>query len=385
MRNSEVKNIREKIAAMKASGHRFGQAQPLPKELQEWIHLLPIGHWDEFRGMGPGWGEEMDITAEHIGQMVAHFASWNRPALVDYEHNHFWGDTRASGWILEVQARADGLWGRVEWTETAAGEIQRREFRYVSPVWDLDFKDTQTGDRIGAVFFGAGLTNDPFFLRELEQRLAAKETTMDELKKIAAALGLAETATLDEILTAITALKEKLANASGEPAAAKTKKLGELVAATEARIKTLAQPNPILETVRNELMLPSAAKSEEYVAAIQARGQGESALAAKVATLEGEVAAAKAERLVEAAMAEGKVVAATRAWATEFAKKDSTGFSTWAASAPRVMPMNPTKPGTPQAGDGPVEPTEKEKEVAARTKQDPKALADRRAKREGVA
>ena len=376
-----------------AGGRIFGSSSDLTVSPLEWIHLVPTGHWDQFRGWGSEAGhieymKPFDIAAEHIGQMVTNFASYLPIQVpVYYEHSDlFSDDTRAAGWITAVEARDDGLWGKVEWTPAALQMIKDKEYKYTSPSWRMNYTDAQSGEEIGARLLSVGMTNGPFFETGLKQQIAAKETTMDELKKIAVALGLPETATLEEILAKIEEWKQKLSELAEQPASepgAAKKKFGELIAATETRLKKLGEPNPTLETVRNELKLPSAAKSEEYVAAIQARGKGESALAARVQELESKDRKNAAEKLVQKYLDEGKLVKEDVAWASEFAESNPAAFEKSMVSAMVKLPPSATRKTLP-LGDG-AEPTEKEKEVAARTGQDPKALAARRAKREGAA
>lgn len=335
------------------------QAIPLPKELKEWIHLMPVGHWEEFRGGGPGYGEPMDITAEHIAQMAANFAAYLNPVLFDYEHESCWGNTRAAGWIVEVAAKEDGLWGRVEWTAKAQEEILGGEYRYCSPMWDFNYQDPKSGERVGARLHSTALTNTPFFEQGLEQKLAAKEMVMDELKQIAAALGLAETATLEEILAAITKLKE------AAPAAASAKAANEMLTA-----------------MRNELRVPATATTEELLAAIKARGEGEGKLAARMQEMETEQRKAKGAGLVARYQAEGKLVAADLPWAKEQAEKDPVNFEKLMASAPVKVDL--TKGGKPpkMPVDGEAVPTEMEIKIAKASGADPKQIAAQRQKRE---
>jgi len=351
-------NIKRLQETLRARGLRCAaQAIPLPKELKEWIQLMPVGHWEEFRGGGPGYGEPMDITAEHIAQMAANFAKYLNPILFDYEHESCWGNTRAAGWIVEVRADADGLWGRVEWTKTAQQEILDAEYRYCSPMWDFNYQDPKSGERVGARLHSAALTNTPFF-EDMEQKLAAKEGKMEELKKVAAALGLAETATLEDILAAITKLKE------AAPAA--TKKLEEMLTAT-----------------RNELRLPATATSEELIAAIKARGAGESELAQRVKDLEASERKTRASALVEKYQAEGKLVKADIAWAQEQAEKDPTAFEKFMASAiVKIPPQGPPKP--PLNADGSPVPTAAEIATAEATGVPAANIAAQRVKREAA-
>lgn len=349
--SGRTKNL---LAELRRRNVYLAQAVPLTKTPLEWIHVMPVGRWEEFRGLGPGWGDPLEITAEHIAQMVTNFTRYGHDLLIDYEHAHLWGETKAAGWIDAVEARADGLWAKPRWTAAARQQIADEEYRYLSPAFDLAYKDAATGERIGARLRPVGLTNDPFFEVGLEQKLAARETIMDELKQVAAALGLPETATLDEILAAIAELKAKLAEQAEEPAAAaKTKSLTELLAAVQTKLTALKSAAQIVTAVRSELQLSATADTAAITAALKLRGGNQASLAAEVATLSTKLAAREAAELVAQAVAEGKLAAATVPWATQFATADADGFRTWAASAPRVVPLGGPPPRGPE-GDAPT-------------------------------
>jgi Mu-like prophage I protein len=79
---------------------------------------------------------------------------------VDYDHSIDLAAPKglpapAAGWIDQLEARADGIWGRVAWTARAAASIAALEYRHISPVFDHT--------RGGAVvrILRAALTNSP--------------------------------------------------------------------------------------------------------------------------------------------------------------------------------------------------------------------------------
>lgn len=79
---------------------------------------------------------------------------------IDYDHQidlapKQGAQAPASGWIRSLQARADGIWGRVEWTPLARSRIASREYRFISPV----FLHTPRGEV--SVLLRAALTNNP--------------------------------------------------------------------------------------------------------------------------------------------------------------------------------------------------------------------------------
>ncbi|WP_248708442.1 phage protease [Sediminicoccus sp. KRV36] len=79
---------------------------------------------------------------------------------IDYDHQidlapKVGAQAPASGWIKSLQARADGIWGRVEWTPLARARIASREYRFISPV----FLHSPAGEV--SVLLRAALTNNP--------------------------------------------------------------------------------------------------------------------------------------------------------------------------------------------------------------------------------
>jgi phage I-like protein len=57
--------------------------------------------------------------------------------LVDFDHFSDDPDksSEAAGWIQGLQARDDGLYAQILWTDTGKAAILNRRFRYPSPVW----------------------------------------------------------------------------------------------------------------------------------------------------------------------------------------------------------------------------------------------------------
>ena len=97
----------------------------------EWVHLFPDG---KMTGRD---GRSFDLVDP--AAVVLAFQSAGIDLVVDYEHANdrpeikTGGPVPAAGWIKELKADATGLWGRVEWTVTAAELISNREYRYLSP------------------------------------------------------------------------------------------------------------------------------------------------------------------------------------------------------------------------------------------------------------
>ncbi|MDI6855075.1 MAG: phage protease [Deltaproteobacteria bacterium] len=123
-----------------------------PGGVPEWIKLLPLGEV----ALGDG-REPFCVDREALDAMTRHFEARGLDLVIDYEHQTLsGGKAPAAGWIRELAAREDGLWARVEWTETARRHLMDREYRYFSPVLRLEEKT-----RRPMALLHAALTNTP--------------------------------------------------------------------------------------------------------------------------------------------------------------------------------------------------------------------------------
>lgn len=167
-----------------------------PGKAPELVHILPPG---AIKGR-----DGRRFILKDAKAVIKASNSAGLDLVVDYEHqvddpaNRAKGPVRAAGWIKELIAKPDGIWGRVEWTRTARNMIADREYRYLSPV--LVHRTDGTVMRIK----GLSLVHRP----NLElTALSSQEDTMakdtDTLSQIATALGLNADADLTAILSAI--------------------------------------------------------------------------------------------------------------------------------------------------------------------------------------
>lgn len=103
-----------------------------------WVHILPVGRFQCRDGRGPF---VMNDPQAVINNTVAYHGTTDIP--VDYDHQLLWTRNNgqpapAAGWIKELAAKPDGIWGRAEWTQVAAARIVAKEYRYLSPVFLYD-------------------------------------------------------------------------------------------------------------------------------------------------------------------------------------------------------------------------------------------------------
>ena len=178
---------------------------PPPAALR--VQLSPFGEFP-LRDGGSRHGEVQKCTREAFGRLVARWEADGRPEiLVDTDHV----------WAKNLRVEDDGLCADFELTPRGRGLVGGREYRFVSPAWTLN--EAGEPERLCSV----ALTNRPNLpVRPVvnAENNERKGTAMDP-KKIAAALGLPETATEEEILAAIAAVKEAQAKAAEEAADAR--------------------------------------------------------------------------------------------------------------------------------------------------------------------
>ncbi|MDT8856436.1 phage protease [Paracoccaceae bacterium Fryx2] len=175
-------------------------AIPLPADVTsapDWIHLLPApadGLVRTADSRGPY------RLGEAAGVIAASFAQADR-LEIDVNHATFLAAPRgeradAMGWIVEMQAREDGIWGRVEWNAEGAALVTGRAYRGLSPVIIHDAAKNIL--RIA----NASLVNRPNLIG-LTSLNFEQEPTMNLMQRLAELLGLEAGATEEQILAAV--------------------------------------------------------------------------------------------------------------------------------------------------------------------------------------
>lgn len=183
-------------------------ALPAPGQdgaVPDWVQLLPVvkGEVATFDGRGP-------YHVEDLNAIIQASMAWERGIPIDENHatdlrpGH---EAPARGWITELQARGDGLWGRVEWTPFGRRLVKSKAYRGISPVLMVDPTDKRTVKLIPR----ASLVNVPN-LRGLAALNTEETSRMEGMSKIAEKLGLAADASLDQILAKIGSMDHKKAD-----------------------------------------------------------------------------------------------------------------------------------------------------------------------------
>ena len=225
-------------------------AAPVEGAAPDWIHLLPAGAIQTQDGRGP-------YSAADLSAIIAASAG-----KLPIDENHaidlaapLGQPSPARGHIVELQARADGLWGRVEWTASGRALMADRAYLGISPVIAHD-----PGNRIHAIL-RASLTNHPN-LKGLTT-LHHQETRMSLAARLAQVLGLdastGEDALVDRITslhqaqTTTTALQSSLTRIGVALGVAQDAKPDAIEAAAKAAGKTGADLVPALQAENTQL------------------------------------------------------------------------------------------------------------------------------------
>lgn len=256
---------------------------------ERWIKLLPAGRFRLRDGRG-GDLNTGDLTSmqEIVNRTRSYFGSTD--IMVDYDHElvraaKHEGRAEAAGWITALEARADGIYGRVEWTATAADKIASKAYRYISP-WFQTLKDGRVYKLINAA-----LVNTPaldLIAANMELPSMEKPTLEAQLREI---LSLASDADEATMLEAVRTLAAKTVSAS-------------------------ASPDP-------SAFVPMAVFTQAV---------------AEANSLRAGVAEDEAHRLVDAAIAAGAMIPALEPWAVELCRVNLPAFRSFLASTgPALM------------------------------------------------
>lgn len=271
---------------------------------EQWVQLLPMGSFKGRDGRGP-WtvadrAELEAVLAATLDRMS------DMDLVVDYDHQTdlaakagVGGTAPAAGWITDVDARADGIWGLVQWTAAAAQKLAAREYRYLSPVFQAEPK---TG-RVKCIM-RAGLTNNP----NLSLNAVANSQMDDEkhLAELRSLLKLDEAADMAAVVEAVRAMAEATEINAADP--------------------TRFVPIEALEKVTAELNAAKANRSSPETA----------------------------ELVVNAAVESGKVPPALRSWAIELCAADRSAYDGFVTrTAPLLRHITTTNAyGVPPSSKG---------------------------------
>ena len=126
---------------------------------KSWIQAMPLGNYNH-----PLWGE-IKITSEKVQRFADNVNKGVRGQQLDIDYDHKNDPSKgsqAAGWVMEADARPDGLWLLVEWVKEAVDAIKEKKYRYFSPEFSNEWKHPESKVKFTDVLFGGALTNRPF-------------------------------------------------------------------------------------------------------------------------------------------------------------------------------------------------------------------------------
>lgn len=321
---SHVNTFELQIAAAAQSGDE-------PK----WIKLVPAGIFKLRDGRGPFDAGNLASMKAIIERSLAH--AGGTELMIDYDHQSVFGAIQgvggraeAAGWIRALEARDDGIYGQVEWTPTAAGQIGEKKYRYISPL----FTSAKGTGAIGRLL-NAALVNMPALdlaAVAASSNLLIEDPKDNPMNAIAKALGLADTASADAILAAINERHTRIAASVGLGADAT---VDAIVTAASAAVAGVSK-------VAAAAGLKGDASADEVVNALSAHA-GTMVPKATFDQVNEELTALRAgmedkavDEAVTAAMEDGKITPANEAWARNYAKNDLKGFQSFVDASPKL-------------------------------------------------
>lgn len=192
----------------------------------KWVQAWRYSTWKH-----PVYGD-IKVTPQLVQQFKEHLDSntLGQEILVNYDHYMDPAKGRKSaGRVVDIEAREDGGWYKVEFTQEAIQEINDKQWRYLSPEYG-DILDTEKGESFENVPLALALTNQPFFKNMAPMNFSEFFTEVDKqedevmpewLKKLFTDLGVeikddaSDEDNAKKFSEAITALKTKAETEDG--------------------------------------------------------------------------------------------------------------------------------------------------------------------------
>lgn len=280
------------------------------------VKILPLGLVKSQKG-------DFVVDDESFKSMKESFIKRGLDIVVDYEHQTLENtQAPAAGWIKDIQKTSEAIIAKVEWNQAAEQYLKNKEYRYLSPVVLVRNKDKKA-----TVLHSVALTNTPAIdgmfaiVNSLKINQIKGGSNMD-LEKLVELLRLEEGATEEDILKAIQ-------DCVGENEAFKAK-------ACEGNKEEIVANKQI----QGLLGVGANAKTEDVAAAIMALKNPSNFVPVEdFNKLKERLDKKDSEGLVLKALKSGKISAAQKEWAEEYALKDPTGFEKFVEKSPQIVPM----------------------------------------------
>ena len=196
------------------------------------VQLAPFGDFKGVMNMPDG---KTKPFVQHLDRAAFEriVAAWNAKGapelLVDVDHGSCeGGSTKAYAWAANLRVEDGGLYADFRFTDEGAAAVNSREYRFVSPVFDLN----ERGDVLG--LDSVALTNRPnlpvscVLNRESTGVVNVEDNEgKPNMEKILSALGLGPDASEDDAVAAVEELKKKVADSEAAALNAEAEKFAD--------------------------------------------------------------------------------------------------------------------------------------------------------------
>lgn len=146
------------------------------------LKVAVVGKWSGHHAGG------FEITEKSLQEIKQNFDNRLNDCVIDYEHGSF-GNTKnpAAGWIKSLEIKENALYAKVAWNAKAKDFIKNGEYKYLSPTFQMHYKNPKTGEDNGVFLHSVALTNTPFLdslgeVKANKNPLMKGENTMDKEK-----------------------------------------------------------------------------------------------------------------------------------------------------------------------------------------------------------
>ncbi len=291
------------------------------------VRIMPAGEFHAPRGALAGAGP-WRLTPDAAERIIAANRARTADILIDFEHQALLAEQNgrpvpAAGWIdpqsLEYRDTGDepGLYGAVQWVGDTAALIEADQYRYLSPVFPYDADGTPL-DLLHVALTNFPAIDEPLYAA-LSARTAARyrpdapthpeDSPMTLLQQLLAALGLPESTSENDALAGVAALKARADTADTQIAALKA--------------AAPATPDPA-----------------KYVPIEAMQG-----MQAQLAALSARVNDDEAGRLIEQAMADGRLQEPLREWAQDLGRRDIAALRAYVDKAAPIAALKGMQTG----------------------------------------
>lgn len=283
----------------------------------EEVKILPVGTVNSEKG-------DFIVDQESYKEMKAEMQRRGIDIVIDYEHQTLKDvQAPAGGWVKDLIYTPEAIVAKVEWTPKAKEYLKNKEYRYLSPV-----VLTRKSDSKAVVLHSLALTNTPAIngmftivnsvdFDTYNTPTGGKEMDLQRIKEL---LGLPAETPEEDVMNALVKVLEKVKDAP-DP---KTEEDKEVVANS---------------VILGLLELPADSKTEDVTTKIMALKAGASQRDQEMKETLERLKQKEADDAVMMALKAGKITAAQKDWAKEYALKDRKGFDSFVEKAPAVVPV----------------------------------------------